>query len=225
MALLSAADARRGLARNARAGWAGLGETGIRIGPEDAKMVVATFVDFRCSYCRSLAPVLDSVLAEFKGDIAIEIHHFPLPSHELAACGKCRARESGAHQARGLTSPLRSRSRFRSRSLSSTAVNVNESVEWNPEVYLRDYYSAVEPDEQGTLKFLVREFRRSRAGVVLLWRGQWDRRAGRLVTLYDQHREPGAAVELSGSCATRTARDCGGRNQRAAARTTWSIRA
>jgi protein-disulfide isomerase len=64
--------------------WQSWAETGIRIGPEDAKMVVATFVDFRCPYCRSLAPVLDSVLAEYKGDVALEIHHFPLPNHELA---------------------------------------------------------------------------------------------------------------------------------------------
>lgn len=64
--------------------WQDWAETGIRIGPEDTPMVVATFVDFRCPYCRSLAPVLDSVLAEFKGDVALEIHHFPLESHELA---------------------------------------------------------------------------------------------------------------------------------------------
>jgi protein-disulfide isomerase len=42
------------------------------------------FMDFRCPYCRALAPVLDSVLTEFKGDVALEIHHFPLASHELA---------------------------------------------------------------------------------------------------------------------------------------------
>lgn len=64
--------------------WQDWAETGIRIGPDDATMVIATFVDFRCPYCRTLAPVLDSVVAEFRGHVAVEVHHFPLPSHELA---------------------------------------------------------------------------------------------------------------------------------------------
>lgn len=64
--------------------WQAWAETGIRIGPDNARMVITEFVDFRCPYCRSLAPVLDSVFAAFDGDVALEIHHFPLAIHELA---------------------------------------------------------------------------------------------------------------------------------------------
>ncbi|MEX0891249.1 MAG: thioredoxin domain-containing protein [Gemmatimonadota bacterium] len=64
--------------------WQTWAETGIRIGPDNAGMVIAQFVDFRCPYCSGFAPVLDSVLAAFDGEVALEIHHFPLASHELA---------------------------------------------------------------------------------------------------------------------------------------------
>jgi protein-disulfide isomerase len=61
--------------------WAG---SGIRVGPENATMVVATFIDFQCPFCRTFAPVLDSILAEFDGGVALEFYHFPLQSHEHA---------------------------------------------------------------------------------------------------------------------------------------------
>jgi protein-disulfide isomerase len=64
--------------------WEEWAESGIRVGPEDATMVVATFIDLTCPFCRTLAPVLDSVLTEFEGDAALEFHHFPLRSHEFA---------------------------------------------------------------------------------------------------------------------------------------------
>lgn len=63
--------------------WEEWAEAGIREGPDDATMVVATFIDFTCPFCKSLAPVLDSVLTEFEGDVALQFHHFPLRSHEF----------------------------------------------------------------------------------------------------------------------------------------------
>lgn len=64
--------------------WEEWAESGIRVGPEDATMVVATFIDFQCPFCKTLAPVLDSALTEFGGGVALEFYHFPLRSHEFA---------------------------------------------------------------------------------------------------------------------------------------------
>jgi len=57
---------------------------GIRRGPEDAPMVVAAFTDFRCPYCRRLAPVLDSLMDLFPDQVAVEHFHFPLAGHDKA---------------------------------------------------------------------------------------------------------------------------------------------
>jgi len=54
-------------------------------------MVIATFMDFTCPYCRSLVPVLDSVLSAFPADVAVDFHHFPLDSHEFAVPGAVAA--------------------------------------------------------------------------------------------------------------------------------------
>lgn len=64
--------------------WEEWAESGFRVGPKDATMVVATFIDFQCPFCKTFAPVLDSVLTEFEGEAALEFHHFPLQSHEFA---------------------------------------------------------------------------------------------------------------------------------------------
>lgn len=62
--------------------WESWGESGIRIGPEDASMVVATFTDFNCPFCQKLAPVLDSLRTAFPDGVAIEHYHFPLRRHD-----------------------------------------------------------------------------------------------------------------------------------------------
>jgi protein-disulfide isomerase len=64
--------------------WREWDESGIRIGAEEASMVVTVFSDFCCPFCRDLVPVLDSLRAEFPDDVAIEHHHFPLNRHEFA---------------------------------------------------------------------------------------------------------------------------------------------
>lgn len=64
--------------------WRDWGESGIRMGSDGATMVIATFSDFSCPFCRDLVPVLDSLGAEYPGKVAIEHHHFPLKRHEFA---------------------------------------------------------------------------------------------------------------------------------------------
>ena len=64
--------------------WRDWGESGVRMGGNDAPMVIAAFMDFSCPYCRDLVPVLDSMRAEFPGGVAIEFHHFPLTGHRFS---------------------------------------------------------------------------------------------------------------------------------------------
>ena len=77
--------------------WQDWEESGIRMGADGATMVVATFMDFQCPYCRDLVPVLDSLRSEFPGKVVIEHHHFLLKSHELAVpsaiAAECAARQ------------------------------------------------------------------------------------------------------------------------------------
>ena len=54
------------------------------MGSENARMVVATFMDFQCPFCRDLVPVLDLLRSEYGSQITVEFHHFPLPGHRHA---------------------------------------------------------------------------------------------------------------------------------------------
>jgi protein-disulfide isomerase len=64
--------------------WRDWGVSGIRMGPPDGPMVVAVFSDFRCPYCRDLVPILDSLVEEFRPQVTIEFHHYPLSLQGLS---------------------------------------------------------------------------------------------------------------------------------------------
>ncbi|MEW6668938.1 MAG: thioredoxin domain-containing protein [Thermodesulfobacteriota bacterium] len=53
-------------------------------GREDAPVEITVFSEFQCSYCASLAPVLDRVLRKYDGRVKIVFKHFPLRSHPFA---------------------------------------------------------------------------------------------------------------------------------------------
>lgn len=64
--------------------WRGWREFAIRMGPEEANVVVAVFMDFTCPFCKDLVPVLEALAAEFPGAVAVDFHHFPLVGHRFA---------------------------------------------------------------------------------------------------------------------------------------------
>jgi protein-disulfide isomerase len=64
--------------------WRDWRDAGVRVGPENAEMVIAAFMDFSCSFCGGLALVLDSVLEAHPEDVAFQFHHFPRPGQDLA---------------------------------------------------------------------------------------------------------------------------------------------
>lgn len=74
-------------------GWEEYNESGIRLGPEDAPIVITEFMDFTCPYCRSVAPVTDSLQRMFPEDVALVFQHFPLSgrpySMDLAIAAEC----------------------------------------------------------------------------------------------------------------------------------------
>jgi len=64
--------------------WRDWQASGIRLGAAYAPMVVAVFSDFRCPYCRDLVPVLDSLVEEFRPQVSLEFHHYPLSPQGLS---------------------------------------------------------------------------------------------------------------------------------------------
>ena len=64
--------------------WEAENQRGLWIGPPDASVVVTEFLDYQCPFCAALVPRLDSLEAEYEGDMAIVVHHFPLSMHEEA---------------------------------------------------------------------------------------------------------------------------------------------
>jgi protein-disulfide isomerase len=69
---------------------------GVRMGPADADVVIAEFMDFTCPYCRAIVPVLDTLQLEFPGKVAVVFLHYPLgrPGSETSAtAAECADRE------------------------------------------------------------------------------------------------------------------------------------
>jgi protein-disulfide isomerase len=59
-------------------------DRGIRLGPENAQVVITEFMDFECPFCAHLALQLDSVVRAHPDDVAVVFQHFPLRSHGFA---------------------------------------------------------------------------------------------------------------------------------------------
>jgi len=77
-------------------GWSEKNELGIRQGPNDAALVVTTFLDFKCPFCRNVAIVLDSLKQEYPQEVAVVVQHFPLGpgvSSTAAVAAECAARQ------------------------------------------------------------------------------------------------------------------------------------
>ena len=53
-------------------------------GSPDAPVVVVEFADYECQFCQQIQPVLDKVLADYKGKVAFAFKDFPLPMHANA---------------------------------------------------------------------------------------------------------------------------------------------
>lgn len=64
--------------------WRAWSVSGIRVGPEEAEIVVTVFTDFQCPFCGSLVPILDSLASAFPDRLAVEHQHFPLDGHNFA---------------------------------------------------------------------------------------------------------------------------------------------
>lgn len=72
------------LSATAYPNWRTFASAGHRRGRADATVVVTTFSDFQCPYCRVLAGRLDTLRAEFGEDVAVVHRHLPLRTHPFA---------------------------------------------------------------------------------------------------------------------------------------------
>ena len=75
-------------------GWQDLAEVGLRLGPEDAAVVVVEFADFQCPFCATEADNLRRILSQYSGDLAVVFRHFPLQhihphAHSAAVAAEC----------------------------------------------------------------------------------------------------------------------------------------
>jgi protein-disulfide isomerase len=53
-------------------------------GSADAPVQIVEFADFECPYCQQIQPVVDKVLADYKGRVSYAFKDFPLPNHAHA---------------------------------------------------------------------------------------------------------------------------------------------
>lgn len=51
------------------------------LGNEKAKIIIAEFAEFKCTYCVALSPVLKRLVADSNGRVRLFFKHFPLKSH------------------------------------------------------------------------------------------------------------------------------------------------
>lgn len=61
-----------------------IGESDIKIGPDDAKVKVIEFSDFQCPYCQRFHAEINKVLAEYGDKIQFVYKHLPLDFHPQA---------------------------------------------------------------------------------------------------------------------------------------------
>jgi protein-disulfide isomerase len=78
-------------------GWQQENDLGIRGGAVDADVVITEFIDYQCPFCAALDPTIDSISSMFPDDVAVVIHHFPLPGHShavpAAVAAECAAEQ------------------------------------------------------------------------------------------------------------------------------------
>jgi len=53
-------------------------------GSVDAPVMLVEFADYECPYCQQIQPVVDKILADYKGRVAFAFKDFPLPMHTHA---------------------------------------------------------------------------------------------------------------------------------------------
>lgn len=73
----------------------------ITIGKADAPVTIVEFSDFQCPFCRTLHPIVEQALEQFKDDVRYVYKNFPLPEHQKAEAAALAA-ECAGEQARFL---------------------------------------------------------------------------------------------------------------------------
>jgi protein-disulfide isomerase len=67
------------------------------LGNEKAKIVVAEFAEFKCTYCVALGPLLKKLVAESDGKVRLVFKHFPLKNHPGAFFSSRAAQAAHRH--------------------------------------------------------------------------------------------------------------------------------
>ncbi len=67
------------------------------LGNEKAKIIIAEFAEFKCTYCMALSPVLKKLVADSNGKVRLVFKHFPLKNH-LGSIFSSRAAQAAHRQ-------------------------------------------------------------------------------------------------------------------------------
>ncbi|MBC7398271.1 MAG: thioredoxin domain-containing protein [Bdellovibrionales bacterium] len=69
-----------------------------RLGPQSARIIIIEYLDYQCPYSAEAEEALRETLDSFKGEVALEVRHFPLGElHEWAGAAALTA-EAAANQ-------------------------------------------------------------------------------------------------------------------------------
>ncbi len=68
------------------------------LGSKDAKIVIVEFSDTECPFCKRFHPIMQKIIAEYKGQVAWVYRHFPLDALHSKARKEAEATECAAEQ-------------------------------------------------------------------------------------------------------------------------------
>lgn len=76
--------------------WRKLASSGQLVANDSGRVQLTIFSDFQCPFCRSFAPELDSLIAEYPGRLRVVFRHYPLErihkdARETAIASECAA--------------------------------------------------------------------------------------------------------------------------------------
>jgi protein-disulfide isomerase len=80
--------------------WSHLAETGARMGPADAPVVIVEFSDFQCRFCAVVQTALAAIRTRYPERVAVVYRHFPLDAIHPHARAAANAAECAGEQGR-----------------------------------------------------------------------------------------------------------------------------
>ena len=76
--------------------------TGIKVGPDNAKLTIVEFMDLECPFCAAWAARVDSLISMHPEKVQVVFHHYPLENHPhaipAAIAAECAHRQGAFYE-------------------------------------------------------------------------------------------------------------------------------